>query len=594
MRPLSLRQSSIAAKMFTLFMCLSILVVLLMASFSYLFYNKAVKQDFNTITGEASERLSYHLQFYLKQMAQSTSTLITTQLVQKWLEDEAPLSPEEVTDLRKEMENYISFNFPEIVNLYLVSDDKRVLALNQRVASYDDEPWFRALPSNQTTTLPTYRASVNGMPVMSMLIPVFSSQNVNMIGNLVVEFSLDEINATFQKSTLGKSGFFFMLSPDDDVIYYPNDSWVGEPLGVTDLRKLSLKQDGHSSIQVWNGKRSLVDVTKSAQTGWYIVAVVPYKEIASGLNTAINSSLITVIIMILCLVVVIPLLLHKFVGPVKKMRSALEKVARGDLSVRLEPASDISEFQILSYSFNKMVEQLNDTLHMVAELEMKEIKLQLHQQEATIQALQNQINPHLLYNTLNIISGIACLEGNPLTEKLSQNLADVYRYAASFTNREVTLQDELSILKKYLEIIHIRFPKTFESKVVIHDKFLDCRIMKLTLQPIVENAVKYGIEPSGGNGAIIVTAYAEGQDLIVEIADNGPGIDESKQKSLEHMFSQHNAEEMANQHESLGLPNVHNRIQLKYGRSYGVSIHSFPGRGTVIGIKIPLGKKISQ
>jgi two-component system sensor histidine kinase YesM len=88
-----------------------------------------------------------------------------------------------------------------------------------------------------------------------------------------------------------------------------------------------------------------------------------------------------------------------------------------------------------------------------------------------------------------------------------------------------------------------------------------------------------------------VTAYAEGRHLIVEIADNGPGIDESKQMSLEHMFSQQHADDASYRNESLGLPNVHNRIQLKYGSSYGVSIHSFPGRGTVIGIKLPLGKK---
>lgn len=588
------RISSLAARMFTIFMCLSILVVVLMTSFSYFFYNKAVKQDFKTITGEASERLSHHLEFYLKLMSQSSTTLISTELIQRWLEGASPLSRDEVADLQKEMELYTSFHFSEIVNLYLVSADKRVVALNKIDTSFTDAPWYKEIPANHTKTLPTYKVSRNKMPVMSMLIPVYSSQNVTFLGNLVIEFTLAEINATFQKSTLGKSGFFFMLSPEDDVIYYPDERWVGLPRSETDLAQLSLKPDGQSSIQEWNGKRSLVHVTKSEQTGWYIVAIVPYQEIASGLNTAINSSIVTVAIMILCLILIIPLVLRQFVSPVKKMKSAMEKVARGDLSVRLEPISDISEFQILSHSFNKMTEQLNDTMRMVAELEMKEMKLQLHQQEATIQALQNQINPHLLYNTLNIISGIACLEGNPLTEKLSQNLADVYRYAASFANMEVRLKDELSILTKYLEIIHIRFPKNFESKVVINEKFLDCRIMKLTLQPIVENAVKYGVEPRGGNGAIIVTAYAEGNDLIIEIADNGPGIDESKQQSFEHLLAMKLSEDSELQRESLGLPNVHNRIQLKYGRSYGISIHSFPGRGTVIGIRIPLEKKISQ
>lgn len=585
------KNSSLTARMFTLFLGLSILVVVLMASFSFYFYNNAVKHDFKTITGEASERLSYHLEFYLKQMAQSTGTMITNSLTQDWLTGERPLTSEDVNDLHKAFEMYISFNFREIVNLYLVSSDKRVLALNPpKNNDYSDESWFQQTPTGKSATLPTYR-TVNGQPVMSMLIPVYSTQDVKLIGNLVIEFSLAEVKATFMKSSLGSNGFFFMLSDKDEVVYYPNESWLGLPRQETDLAALDLRDTGGSSIQMWNGRKSLVDVMKSEQTGWYIVAIVPYQEIASGLNSAINSSIITVFIIIICLVGIIPLVLRKFIEPVKKMKSAMEHVSRGDLSIRVDHISDINEFQSLSLSFNKMVDQLNESIQMVAELQLKEVKLQLHQQEATIQALQNQINPHLLYNTLGIISGIASIENSPLIGTISQNLADVYRYAASFSNMEVKLSDELAILRKYLEIIHIRFPRRFDSKVVIHEKYLNSRILKLTLQPIVENAVKYGVESRGGGGAIIVTAFAEGQDLIIEIADNGLGIDETKQRSYQQEFQVSLADDPIHGRESLGLPNVHNRIRLKYGAGYGVAIDSFPGRGTVTSVRIPLLSK---
>ncbi|MDD9269724.1 sensor histidine kinase [Paenibacillus sp. GCM10023248] len=583
-----IQNSSITARMFTLFFGLSILVVVLMASFSFYFYNKAVKHDFKTITGEASERLSYHLEFYLKQMAQSTGTMITNSLTQDWLEGERPLTSQDVNDLHRALEMYISFNFREIVNLYLVSSDKRVFALNPlKNNDYSHEPWFQQTPTGKSATMPTYRTD-NGQPVMSMLIPVYSTQDVKLIGNLVIEFSLAEVKSTFMKSNLGSNGFFFMLSDKGEVVYYPQESWLGQPLQETDLAVLDLRDTGRSSVQWWNGRKSLVDVIKSEQTGWYIVAIVPYQEIASGLNSAINSSIITVIIIIICLVGIIPLVLRKFIEPVKKMKSAMERVSRGDLSIRVDQISDINEFQSLSHSFNKMVDQLNENIQMVAELEVKEVKLQLHQQEATIQALQNQINPHLLYNTLGIISGIASIEDSPLIGTISQNLADIYRYAASFSNMEVTLSDELSILRKYLDIIHVRFPRRFDSKVVIHEKYLNCRILKLTLQPIVENAVKYGVEARGGGGAIIVTAFAEGQDLIIEIADNGPGIDEAKQRSYHQEFQVSLADDTIHGRESLGLPNVHNRIRLKYGAGYGIAIHSFPGRGTVTSVRIPL------
>ncbi|MGG1514582.1 cache domain-containing protein [Paenibacillus oryzisoli] len=586
-----IQNTSLTARMFTLFISLSILVVVIMASFSFYFYNKAVKHDFQTITGEASERLSYHLEFYLKQMLQSTGTMITSTLTQEWLEGERPFTSDEVNELNKAFEMYISFNFREIVNLYLVSSDKRVLALNPlKNNDYSHEPWFQQIPTGKTTTLPTYRTS-NGQPVMSMMIPVYSTQDVNLIGNLVVEFSLSEVTATFMKSRLGANGFFFMLSDQDTVIYYPNVNWLGLPRQETGLASLDLTHVRKSTIQTWEGRKSLVDVTRVEQTGWYIVAIVPYQEIASGLNSAINSSIITVVIIIICLIGIIPLILRKFIEPVKRMKSAMERVSRGDLSVRVDHISDINEFQSLSLSFNKMVEQLIESIQLVAELELKEVKLQLHQQEATIHALQNQINPHLLYNTLGIISGIASIEDSPLIGTISQNLADVYRYAASFSNMEVKLRDELTILRKYLDIIHVRFPKRFNSKVVIHEKYLDARILKLTLQPLVENAVKYGVEARGGGGAIIVTAYAEANDLIIEIADNGPGIDEAKQRTFQQELLVSMSDDPIHGRESLGLPNVHNRIRLKYGEHYGVAIHSFPGRGTVTSIRIPLKDK---
>ncbi|RTE11478.1 cache domain-containing sensor histidine kinase [Paenibacillus whitsoniae] len=588
-----IQKTSLTARMFTLFISLSILVVVIMASFSFYFYNKAVKHDFQTITGEASERLSYHLEFYLKQMLQSTGTMITSTLTQEWLKGERPFTSDEVNELYKAFEMYISFNFREIVNLYLVSSDKRVLALNPlKNNDYSYEPWFQQVPSGKTTALPTYRTS-NGQPVMSMMIPVYSTQDVNLIGNLVVEFSLSEVTGTFMKSRLGANGFFFMLSDQDTVIYYPNVNWLGLPRQETELASLDLTNLSKSTIQTWEGRKSLVDVTRVEQTGWYIVAIVPYQEIASGLNSAINSSIITVAIIIICLIGIIPLILRKFIEPVKRMKSAMERVSRGDLSVRVEHISDINEFQSLSLSFNKMVEQLTESIQLVAELELKEVKLQLHQQEATIHALQNQINPHLLYNTLGIISGIASIEDSPLIGTISQNLADVYRYAASFSNMEVKLRDELTILRKYLDIIHVRFPKSFNSKVVIHEKYLDARILKLTLQPLVENAVKYGVEARGGGGAIIVTAYAEANDLIIEIADNGPGIDEAKQRTFRQELLVSSSDDPIHGRESLGLPNVHNRIRLKYGEHYGVAIHSFPGRGTVTSIRIPLKAKES-
>ena len=176
---------------------------------------------------------------------------------------------------------------------------------------------------------------------------------------------------------------------------------------------------------------------------------------------------------------------------------------------------------------------------------------------------------------------------------MAENLASLYRFTAKVEHSEITLAEELEHLKKYLEIIRIRYTKHFESKVYVDDKYLDADIVKLSLQPIVENAVKYAVEPRNGKAAVIVSAYPQGSDLIIEIADNGSGFEASRLQDLKeqlHSISSHPNHGMKS-HESLGLINVHNRLVLFYGKDYGIDIHSFPKQGTVVSIKIPFKRK---
>jgi two-component system sensor histidine kinase YesM len=141
-----------------------------------------------------------------------------------------------------------------------------------------------------------------------------------------------------------------------------------------------------------------------------------------------------------------------------------------------------------------------------------------------------------------------------------------------------------------LEIIRIRFSTDFQSHIYVNEKFMSCPVVKLIMQPIVENAVKYAIEPMAGKGAILVSAYDEKEDLIIEIVDNGPGIADDKMEELKKRLSIISSTESLNDNESesLGITNVHTRLVLKYGRGYGVHLDSFPGRGTVVSLRIPM------
>lgn len=580
---------SIKQRMIALFVGLSILSVCLTAGFSHYFYSKAVKEEFVMIAEEATGRLNHHLEFYFRQMKKSTNTLLNTDLVQKWLSEGYTPNVEDIAGIEKEMNTYVSFNFREINNMFLVSNDSRILPLNKSYIPQDRrmmDTWLNDI--QEVTVSPTHRLSENGPLVMDMIIPIHSTQTTRIIGKLVLQFSLTEIDAAFDKSRLGKSGYFFLLSKEDIVVNHPDKVWVGMNLSDTPLKGLDLKMDTGTNSQTWNGEPYLVSVNESGYTGWNIVSVVPYAEMAKGLNSAVLSTMIALMILAVCIFLIIPILVSQFVGPLKHIKTRMERVAKGNLEVRAEQVSGIYEYQVLTHSFNYMVEQLNDLMQELAEYKVKEVELQLRQSVATVRALQNQINPHLLYNTLDIIKSIAYLEEVPLIERIAHNLADVYRYASKASDQEVALREELGILIKYLDIVHIRYPRKFESSVRVSEKFMDCPIIKLTIQPIVENAVKYAVEAKGGHAAIIVNAYDERSDLIIEIADNGPGIPEERLGELEDQFRGSSPGENTFRGESIGLANVHARIRLKYGDRYGISIHSFTGRGSVVSIRIPL------
>jgi two-component system sensor histidine kinase YesM len=589
------KKMSIKWKMVMAFLGVSLASLLVMAAISHIHYSRAVEKDFHTISSEATKRLSHHLDFYFRKLDQSTQSLLEKDEIQDWLTSERSYQLSELQNIEEELRRHVALNNLETMGMFLQSLDKRIISPNAGdVPSpniFSKEPWNDEPFHQDTVILPTHSIQYQpnaGVPVLSMIIPIYSTKTLEVIGRLVLDFNLSEIESIFQQSTLGENGQFFILSKTDKVIYHPHYDWLGLSRKQTDLSYLHLENRNGAWMERHNGNKLLVSSFESGH-GWNIVATVPFEDMAHGLNAARNSTLMTFAVISLCIIMAVPFLSSEFVRPVRELRNEMYKVARGDLNTRIQTRAKTFEFHQLNHSFNRMVERIKQLIDTVAEMKVKEMHLQLRQKEAMIQMLQNQINPHLLYNTLDIMKSIAFLENITKIETIAGNLADIYRYTTKYSEQEVTLREELEQLEKYIEIIHIRFPKHFQSRVYVHEKYKDCRIPKLTVQPIVENAVKYALEVKGGKGAIIVSAFAEQGDLIVEIADNGPGFSPKMmnkiQAELEHVT--HGIHGEYNQNESLGLSNVHARLVLRYGKNYGLTLTSFENKGSVIGIRIP-------
>ncbi|NHN34006.1 cache domain-containing sensor histidine kinase [Paenibacillus agricola] len=592
---ITLRRLSIKMKMVLAFLSVSVFSVLLLGLFSNYFYSKAVEKEFFTISNEATARLNYHLDYYYHQLQQSTHSLIQNNTIQEWLTSESYTNMD-IQNIEKEMRRYLALNYSEIQGMFLISKSNEIVSMAQYFGKLDrfaDEPWYGRTLTSEIVILPTHTARYEGAygrPVISVLLPIYNKETIELVGTLAVDISLQEIDRSFKSSQLGGSGFFFILSEDNSIVYHPNEEWNGLPMKQTELATLQIPDKAETSIQMFRGDEYLIGSSRSPVTGWQIVSLVPFAEVAVGLSSARLSMLWVLGIITLLVIFMVPLLSNRFVNPILTLRGLMRQVAKGDLSVQTESVPGQDELQQLFHSFNIMVKRLDELLVTNSKLQMKEMQALLKQKETLIKALQNQINPHLLYNTLGIIAGMAYLEKVPVIERVSRNLADVYRYSAKFTDMEVKLEEELGHLRKYLDIIHVRFPKHFHSQFLINEKFNKCRVVKFILQPIVENAVKYVIEPRGGEGIVNISAYDDGPDLVIEVADNGPGIEERELERITEQLDNFSAtvEQNDTQQDSLGIANVHARLVLQYGKEYGVKLTSFPGRGAVVSLRIPI------
>ena len=223
-----------------------------------------------------------------------------------------------------------------------------------------------------------------------------------------------------------------------------------------------------------------------------------------------------------------------------------------------------------------------DVLETFQNLIQKEANLKLLRKQAEMEALQSQINPHFLYNTLETIRGHALVSGNVEIAELTKALADIFRYSISQKGSMIRLEEEVSNLHAYMKIQQIRFAGRFALKVECEDEtILQCLIPKLSLQPILENSIKYGLAPRQEPGEVRITITSSQTTLYVKVHDNGIGMTEEKLQQVTHMLrGQHAQDDKNSTH--IGLANINDRLKMLYGDEYGVFVESMKNIGTTV------------
>lgn len=259
--------------------------------------------------------------------------------------------------------------------------------------------------------------------------------------------------------------------------------------------------------------------------------------------------------------------------PLEEMMSTVKRIQQGETQLRMEnlKADEVGE---LGRSFNSMLDQIESLI-------AREYENELLLNRAKYHALQAQINPHFLYNTLDTMSSIADIQGSRQVSALCQSLAGLFRYSLNMKEPFSTVGQEIVHLKNYIYVMDVRMQKQVEYRFHIDDEILSDTLPRISIQPLVENALNHGLRNKKGEKWVSVTAKAEGDYLLIIVADNGVGMEPQK---IQAILSE---EEHTDKGRSIGIQNINKRMKLLYGETYGVIIESEIEKGTTVCLRIP-------
>lgn len=322
----------------------------------------------------------------------------------------------------------------------------------------------------------------------------------------------------------------------------------------------------------------LVSYYTSPLTGWTMIEMVPLAVLLQDTVYVRNYIIGIGAACLLLAIIIFTLFALRITNPISELRNLMKKVVIGDLAVSI-PIHSRDEIGQLSQSFNIMVSKLSDLGYRLYESEIRE-------KNAQISALQSQINPHFLYNTLGSISMYAEIQGNKEVVKMTNHLSKLLRYSINSHQSQVPLHMELEHVTGYMAIQQIRFEDKIQFHVRIEPELLSYSVIRFILQPIVENAIVHGIDKGNGYGTISLIGKKQDNHMVIQIQDDGAGMSAVHLQSLiERKFHMTTTEEGTG---GTGLMNVHRRIALRYGNQYGVTIESNLQQGTTISLTLPL------
>ena len=397
-------------------------------------------------------------------------------------------------------------------------------------------------------------------------------------GVLVFYFPVQDLDAALESYGSTAKEYCYLLDGEDEILYHPYQKKL--ECGISEEWSYEYLDSGNSYMNIRNRQGVwMLGTHKIGYTGWKLVMVSSLSSVQKE-----NMKIYQLIFSFLCLAGILMLgvdviLIQKITKPVSRLHQAIQSFGVGKLDVRVDETG-IGEISSLEQGFNQMAGEIQELMD-------RSITQEQEKRHMERRLLQAQISPHFLYNTLDSI--IWMIQGKQYegAGKMVSLLARFFRVALSKGKDIIPLRQEVEHATSYLSIQNIRFQDKFDFELNIDESLMEYLCPKITIQPILENAIYHGVENMFGDGEIILSIQEHGEDICIEVSDNGEGMTEEQVEKILH----HDIRKTSGKGSGVGVYNVDSRIKLLYGENYGISIQSELDEGTTVKILLP---KVSE
>lgn len=393
------------------------------------------------------------------------------------------------------------------------------------------------------------------------------------LGVLLVDMDYSVISRMLDQINTSENGqYYYLCDSSGAIIYHPRRIQISDKISSENSTMAASYKDGIYD-EVFEGERRKVVINTISYTGWKLVGVIPYSAFTYGMVDMRYFIILLVLLMAMMLAVVNRIASQGISRPVLRLNESVREYEAGE-----KPEIYIGgpqEIRHLGHSIQKSYEQIEDLMRKIV-LEQNE------RRKSELDALQSQINPHFLYNTLESITWMVEGEKNDEAVFMISQLARLFRISLSKGRTIIRIRDEVQHARSYMNIQKIRYKNTFSIDFEIDPAIEDYSTVKLILQPLLENAINYGVSGMDDCGEILVKGRREGDDILLTVEDNGIGMSEEETRLVLT-----DSDRVHKHGSGVGLVNVNRRIQIYFGSEYGLFIESEPDEGTKVLIRIP-------